>query len=305
MKKFTKGMLIAAGVFGAVGIGLTAAGGVMGASLSELKGVESIRKVLWKEHVVPEHGYIEDTSDDTHDMDEPDHMNDHHDAENVEVKSGNDADCTVYQLKYRPTELDIELKYDELNLEEGDSFSVKVYNDDGNNVTVKESADTLKVKSADRKSKVRKVCIFYPKDVKLNKLDIEMGAGSVYINREVQADELEVEMGAGEFEANASVTAREADLQIGTGSMTFTDLSAEKTDGECGLGELALTMTGGQEDYNYDLECGIGNMNVGSESYSGLGREKNISNTGADRKLDLECGMGNVSVSFSGKDHRY
>ena len=30
MKKFTKGMLIAAGIFGAVGIGLTAAGGVMG-----------------------------------------------------------------------------------------------------------------------------------------------------------------------------------------------------------------------------------------------------------------------------------
>ena len=27
MKKFTKGMLIAAGIFGAVGIGLTAAGG--------------------------------------------------------------------------------------------------------------------------------------------------------------------------------------------------------------------------------------------------------------------------------------
>ena len=30
MKKFTKGMLIAAGIFGAVGIGLTAAGGVKG-----------------------------------------------------------------------------------------------------------------------------------------------------------------------------------------------------------------------------------------------------------------------------------
>ena len=42
MKKFTKGMLIAAGIFGAVGIGLTAAGGVMGASMSELTGVKSL-----------------------------------------------------------------------------------------------------------------------------------------------------------------------------------------------------------------------------------------------------------------------
>lgn len=41
MKKFTKGMLIAAGIFGATGIGLTIAGGVMGASMSELNGFES------------------------------------------------------------------------------------------------------------------------------------------------------------------------------------------------------------------------------------------------------------------------
>ena len=46
MKKFTKGMLIAAGIFGAVGIGLTTAGGVMGASMSELTGVKSLKRVL-------------------------------------------------------------------------------------------------------------------------------------------------------------------------------------------------------------------------------------------------------------------
>ena len=45
MKKFTKGMLIAAGIFGAVGIGLTAAGGVMGASMSELTGVNSLSPI--------------------------------------------------------------------------------------------------------------------------------------------------------------------------------------------------------------------------------------------------------------------
>ena len=47
MKKFTKGMLIAAGIFAAAGIGLTAAGGVMGASMSELTGVNSLKRILW------------------------------------------------------------------------------------------------------------------------------------------------------------------------------------------------------------------------------------------------------------------
>ena len=309
MKKFTKGMLIAAGIFAAAGIGLTAAGGVMGASMSELTGVNSLKRILRMTEWDDDHDDYDDIDDDDDDRVEHDGME--HSAEmgqkNMEPAAvGNESatDGIVYQLKYQPTKLDIELKYDELILEEGDSFCVRVYDDSGKNVTVKESSDTLKVRSTKKLSKNRKVCISYPEDVKLQELEIEMGAGTVYLNRDIETEKLSVEMGAGEFESKNPVTAREADLEIGTGSMTFADLSARKTDGECGLGELDLTLTGTQEDYNYDLECGVGNLDVGSDSYSGLGREKTISNKGADRKLDLECGMGNVSVNFSGKEHR-
>ena len=309
MKKFTKGMLIAAGIFAAAGIGLTAAGGVMGASMSELTGVNSLKRILWMTEWDDDHDDYDDIDDDDDDRVEHDGME--HSAEmgqkNMEPAAvGNESatDGIVYQLKYQPTKLDIELKYDELILEEGDSFCVRVYDDSGKNVTVKESSDTLKVRSTKKLSKNRKVCISYPEDVKLQELEIEMGAGTVYLNRDIETEKLSVEMGAGEFESKNPVTAREADLEIGTGSMTFADLSARKTDGECGLGELDLTLTGTQEDYNYDLECGVGNLDVGSDSYSGLGREKTISNKGADRKLDLECGMGNISVDFSGKEHR-
>lgn len=309
MKKFTKGMLIAAGIFAAAGIGLTAAGGVMGASMSELTGVNSLKRILWMTEWDDDYDDIDDDDDDYEDRVEHDGME--HSAEmgqkNMEPAAvGNESatDGIVYQLKYQPTKLDIELKYDELILEEGDSFCVRVYDDNGKNVTVKESSDTLKVRSTKKLSKTRKVCISYPEDVKLQELEIEMGAGTVYLNRDIETEKLSVEMGAWEFDSKNPVTAEEADLEIGTGSMTFADLSAKKISGECGLGELDLTMTGTQEDYNYDLECGVGNLDVGSDSYSGLGREKSISNTGADRKLDLECGMGNVSVNFSGKEHR-
>ena len=307
MKKFTKGMLIAAGIFGAVGIGLTAAGGVMGASMSELTGVKSLKRVLL---VADGDGNYDDDDDYYDDIDDCDDSDDYDDSDDddsedyVRTVDEDEEDGTVYQLKYQPAKLDIELKYDDLILEEGDSFCVRVYDDSGKNVTVKESSDTLKVRSTKKLSKNRKVCISYPKDVKLQELEIEMGAGTVYLNRDIETEKLSVEMGAGEFESKNPVTAREADLEIGTGSMTFADLSAKKISGECGLGELDLTMTGTQEDYNYDLECGVGNLDVGSDSYSGLGREKTISNKGADRKLDLECGMGNVSANFSGKEHR-
>ena len=118
MKKFTKGMLIAAGIFGAVGIGLTAAGGVMGASMSELTGVKSLKRVL----LVADGDYDYDDSDD-YDSDDYDDSDDCDDSEDyARAVDENEEDGTVYQLKYQPTKLDIELKYDELILEEGDSF---------------------------------------------------------------------------------------------------------------------------------------------------------------------------------------
>ena len=63
--------------------------------------------------------------------------------------------------------------YPPLILEEGDSFCVRVYDDSGKNVTVKESSDTLKVRSTKKLSKTRKVHISYPEDVKLQELEIE------------------------------------------------------------------------------------------------------------------------------------
>ena len=160
MKKFTKGMLIAAGIFGAVGIGLTAAGGVMGASMSELTGVKSLKRVL----LVADGDYDYDDSDDYDDDDDYDDSSDYDDSDDYDDSEDyaravdeDEEDSTVYQLKYQPTKLDIELKYDELILEEGDSFCVRVYDDSGKNVTVKESSDTLKVKSTKKLSKNRKV----------------------------------------------------------------------------------------------------------------------------------------------------
>ena len=152
MKKFTKGMLIAAGIFGAVGIGLTAAGGVMGASMSELTGVKSLKRVL----LVADGDYDYDDSDD-YDSDDYDDSDDCDDSEDyARAVDENEEDGTVYQLKYQPTKLDIELKYDELILEEGDSFCVRVYDDSGKNVTVKESSDTLKVRSTKKLSKTER-----------------------------------------------------------------------------------------------------------------------------------------------------
>ena len=127
MKKFTKGMLIAAGIFGAVGIGLTAAGGVMGARMSELTGVKSLKRVLL---VADGDGNYDDDDDYYDDIDDCDDSDDYDDSDDdsedyVRTVDEDEEDGTVYQLKYQPAKLDIELKYDDLILEEGASSGIR------------------------------------------------------------------------------------------------------------------------------------------------------------------------------------
>ena len=117
--------------------------------------MKSLKRVL----LVADGDYDYDDSDDYDDDDDYDDSDDYDsddydDSEDyARAVDENEEDGTVYQLKYQPTKLDIELKYDELILEEGDSFCVRVYDDSGKNVTVKESSDYF------LRSEARKNCL--------------------------------------------------------------------------------------------------------------------------------------------------
>ena len=62
-----------------------------------------------------------------------------------------------------------------------------------------------------------------------------------------------------------------------------------------------MVVTGKEKDYNYDLSCGMGEIDLENSEYSGLGIEKTISNEGAKKDMVLECGMGEIDVEFTGE----
>ena len=66
---------------------------------------------------------------------------------------------------------------------------------------------------------------------------------------------------------------------------------------KCGIGSMYLNLVGSEKDYDYSLECGMGNISLGDRDFSGLGSGQEISN-GSDKKFTLECGMGEIEVDF-------
>ena len=74
----------------------------------------------------------------------------------------------------------------------------------------------------------------------------------------------------------------------------------KEVDIDCGAGSVTLNLEGKVEDYNYELECGIGSIDIGGSSYSGLSSSHSVDN-GAARIISADCGMGAISLRFAGE----
>lgn len=131
--------------------------------------------------------------------------------------------------------------------------------------------------------------------IKGREVNIDVGAGTANIN-ELNADEADVSAGAGSVSVK-SIDVRELSLEVGMGNIDMEGIISRNADIECGMGNINANLDGAETDYNYKLECAIGNVRIGESRYSGLASERVIDN-GSDRQFDVECSMGNITINF-------
>ena len=279
MKKGTKGMLIAAGAFAVAGIGFCI-GGISVAAVETGGNVFDQAGQLLQDNDYPLAGLI--------------HLG------NAQYHSS-DIDWDALD----GNTVDISLKYDELLIQEydGDKIRVNVANDAKNDVVVKETSGKITITDTRsgnvKKKKQIKVIVPSGKDFDTVSLGVDMG--TIDLECDLKVQELSMEVGAGEFSGYGNITAAYCDLQVGAGTIDIDQLDIQKLNADCGAGEIDMVVTGKEKDYNYDLSCGMGEINLEDSEYSGLGIEKNISNEGARKDMVLECGMGEIDVEFTGE----
>ncbi len=127
-------------------------------------------------------------------------------------------------------------------------------------------------------------------------ISLAVGAGQIVIDN-IQSLELEIEIGAGEIQLKDMQVWAELDAEIGVGNFEARGTISGEADIKCSMGNVALTLLGSERNYNYTIECAMGNIDIGDHNYSGLSKETSIDN-GAGSDIDISCAMGNVSVSF-------
>lgn len=288
MKKGTKGMLIAAGAFAVAGIGLCI-GGISVAAVETGGNVFDQAGQLLQDNDYPLAGLIHWGNAQYHSSDI-----------DWDALDGNTVDMDF------ASDLEISLKYDELLIQEydGDKIRVNVANDAKNDVVVKETSGKIMITDTRsgnvKKKKQIKVSIPSVKEFDTVSLGVDMG--TIDLECDLKVQELSVEVGAGEFSGYGNITAAYCDLQVGAGTIDIDQIDVQKLNADCGAGEIDMVVTGKEKDYNYELSCGMGEIDLENSEYSGLGIEKTISNEGAQKDMVLECGMGEIDVEFTGEN---
>ena len=120
----------------------------------------------------------------------------------------------------------------------------------------------------------------------------------IRIPRNYSFAEFELKVDAGEAIVEG-VVANEASIDVDAGKATIKKLDAKEVDVSADAGELYLELVGKKENYSYNLECDVGTIRIGEESYTGLGAEKKIKNPNAERFLEADCDVGNVQIDFT------
>lgn len=166
-----------------------------------------------------------------------------------------------------------------------------------------------------------------PEDILLKEVQISMGAGQIITTGLLEASEVEVDMSAGEITME-EVKADSFSADVATGGILVKKLDAEKCDtnvsmggitlqnslvtgdfnATTSMGEISIYLRDSYENHNYDISCGVGDVEMITErgekrGFSGIGGSTELigKNTTGNSLYNLSCSMGNIYMEFSGE----
>lgn len=289
MKTFTKIMLILAGILASVGVICMVVAFAMG---------------LTTEHLVDmiQDGRFSFDEGDLHISFDEDDFDIDLDKDIVLESDTQTEDTEVYTIKESCSSMDIEFGAGVLELCYSDVETIQVKHINIPNLKVKVKNNTLVISEGGDVNvdlddiEDRSLTILIPKDMKFEEVDLEIGASKADI-RDILADDVSITVGAGQADVS-QIVAKQFELEVGAGQATVVQLEVDKLNVEAGMGQVNVALNGVQEDYNYTVECGIGNVTVGSASYGGLGAEQSVKHQEATKEINVECGIGEVKIKF-------
>lgn len=165
-----------------------------------------------------------------------------------------------------------------------------------------------------------------PEDVNLDEVEISMGAGEIVTNGLLAAEKVEIDVDAGEITME-EVQAEKFSADVGAGSVTVEKLDVVdceievdmgsvvlqnglvtgNLDADVSMGEIQILLRDSYENHDYNVNCSMGELSIEEggktvHKYGGLANSMQFSgrNAAGDSEYDLNCSMGSIYVRFAG-----
>ena len=272
MKRFVKICAITGLILLLLGLGITAVSAAMGGRYTNSLPSRLASRV-WHNHMPWLVRWGDDRADDWDDWNDPD---------DTDRSPGSSQIKTVSDPSYaQARKLDVDIDKGVIRVLEKEGISQIQVNvqDTYNRTQCYMDESTLKVKRESGRSRgneAPRIEILIPAGYGLDKLSLDLGAAECTV---------------------LGVTVSKLEIDTGVGAITFSGTVNGDVEIETGVGDVTLNLTGSQDGYNYQVECGVGSIDVGAEHYSMLSHETHINNK-APYTMELECGVGNIAVNF-------
>lgn len=204
-------------------------------------------------------------------------------------KIGTGEDVRNLAIAYGAGELKILESEDENIYLEVDHTMVFEYGID------KEKTLYIKPKKKKFTNATGEMILYLPKEIRFDWVNFELGAGEMTVSN-IETAEMELSVGAGTVVLE-NLKCDTADVEVGAGEMEVKKGNVESLTLNLAMGEADLMLAGKEEDYDYDVSCGAGEVQIGSMYAGGLASEKDT-DFGREKNIQVECAMGSVSIDF-------
>lgn len=242
----------------------------------------------------------------------------------------NNSKDTIKETYSNVKSVDIDIHYGKVYIKQGEQFAIEASNvnrkylrsyvdgdtwriEDDSNFEINFFGIHLGDRGVDFNDGNSLITIYIPEYFTAEEIDIDLGAGNIEINQ-IAGNSVSLDVGAGKMQVDKLIAYDEADLTVGAGNITINNIESNNTDLECGMGEITingvlkgdsnvecgvgqvtLDLEGNEEDYNYYIDSGVGDVIINEDKYSFTSSTKKV-NDNAKNDFDINCGVGNVTI---------
>ena len=118
---------------------------------------------------------------------------------------------------------------------------------------------------------------------------------TVILPKGVTFEKVSMDCGSGDIASDSLNITDELDIDCGSGAIDLTTITTSKTEIDLGSGDVTLTMAGTEKDYNYNIDCGSGDVKIGDILFEDDLKKRNIN---ALRWINIDCGSGDLTIDF-------